>query len=211
MRNGSAEVLLLVHSMGGIGAALAALALPAERRAGSVLVLEDAALPPPGSGSLPVPPRLSPPVWRLRPLVKLLPILLRRAVYSRGFWARGLRLAGGAAAGEEEQLRLYRWPSLVEGWDVGLARFVATRAHGVPEEEGLAERLRSAINEWGLRVLVVHGEQDRLVPLSNSELLASFLGAELVVLPCGHIPHEQALEAFARAVADFLAGNAPPA
>jgi len=188
--------------MGAVSASLAALALAPAARARALLVLESPAIFAPGpDGCLPPgPPRLA--AWSLKPVLALLPFFLRQAVYNRRFWERGLGLAGGCDA---ESVMMYRWPSLVQDWDRGLARFVATRLHGAPEEAGLVGRLKVAVAEDGLRVVVVHGEADRIVPVGNSQRLAKALGAELVRLPgVGHTAHEEDAPGFAQAVAGAL-------
>lgn len=57
-------------------------------------------------------------------------------------------------------------------------------------------------------VLVITGDQDRLVPLADTEQAATALPlSELVVLPgCGHVAHEECPGQVADAVADWLAG-----
>ena len=54
--------------------------------------------------------------------------------------------------------------------------------------------------------LVVHGELDRIVPVSNGQLLADRMpNAELVLLPGqGHAPQLEEPAAFAAIVCDFL-------
>jgi len=180
------------------------MALPPDKQARTVLIMESAAIFAPKtddqkSGPAPGPPRLSPPAWRLWPVMVLLPWVLRRLVYRRRFWERGLGLAGEV---DERLLMHYRWPSLVQSWDKGLARFVASRSHGELEEAGIVDRLVASQRENGLRIILVHGEGDNIIPLQNSERLAKALGAPLKRLPgCGHTPHEQAPQAFALAAA----------
>lgn len=55
-------------------------------------------------------------------------------------------------------------------------------------------------------MLVLHGEADALVPLSNSKRLAALIpGARLVVFKeCGHTPQEELPQKFVDTVADFL-------
>jgi pimeloyl-ACP methyl ester carboxylesterase len=54
--------------------------------------------------------------------------------------------------------------------------------------------------------LIIHGQADALVPVSNSVRLAAMLpGAELVVVPsCGHVPQEEQPQRFADAVVHFF-------
>jgi pimeloyl-ACP methyl ester carboxylesterase len=55
--------------------------------------------------------------------------------------------------------------------------------------------------------VVLHGASDP-IPLDNAQAVAESLGAPLHELPrCGHVPHVEAVEAFARIVGDFLAAR----
>jgi pimeloyl-ACP methyl ester carboxylesterase len=67
---------------------------------------------------------------------------------------------------------------------------------------GLDKRL----SELKLPVLVITGDDDRIVPTQSSIRLAGELpNARLVVIPnCGHVPHEECPQAFMQAVAEFL-------
>jgi pimeloyl-ACP methyl ester carboxylesterase len=58
------------------------------------------------------------------------------------------------------------------------------------------------------QVLIIHGEGDALVPLSNSRRLAALLpGARLEVFSqCGHVPQEELPDKFVNSVADFVNG-----
>jgi pimeloyl-ACP methyl ester carboxylesterase len=55
-------------------------------------------------------------------------------------------------------------------------------------------------------ILVITGDDDRIVPTEQSVRLADELpNAELVVIAqCGHLPHEEQPDEFMRAVRDFL-------
>jgi len=60
--------------------------------------------------------------------------------------------------------------------------------------------------ELDLPILVVTGDDDRIVPTAQSIRLAEELGADLAVLPnCGHVPQEECPELFLQAVQAFLA------
>ena len=68
----------------------------------------------------------------------------------------------------------------------------------------IGERI-SALADSGASVLIVHGENDVIVPASNSRALAKLLGAELKIVPaCGHMPHEEAPEEFIDIVRNFI-------
>jgi len=63
----------------------------------------------------------------------------------------------------------------------------------------------NALADSGASVLIVHGENDVIVPASNSRALAKLLGAELKIVPaCGHMPHEEAPEEFIDIVRNFI-------
>jgi pimeloyl-ACP methyl ester carboxylesterase len=57
-----------------------------------------------------------------------------------------------------------------------------------------------------LPILVITGDDDRIVPTEQSLRLADELPtAELAVLPqCGHVPHEECPNEFMQAVTEFL-------
>ena len=91
----------------------------------------------------------------------------------------------------------YKKPLQAENWDRALWELVLA-SHPL----GLEERL----DEVSMPVLVITGEDDRIVPTGNSQRLASELPeAQLVVIPdCGHVPHEERPEEFLEAVTGFL-------
>ncbi len=76
-------------------------------------------------------------------------------------------------------------------------------------QAGAAEAYRQAgveVERIDVPALVVHGDEDRVVPLANGRLLASRMPrAELVVMKgSGHSPMLEEPEAFAEIVCDFL-------
>ena len=96
-----------------------------------------------------------------------------------------------------EMLEYYQKPYQVENWDKALWEFtLASRP------TGLAERL----DEITLPVLVVTGDDDRIVPTADSLQLADELpNATLkVIAESGHIPHEEQPQIFMDAVKGFL-------
>jgi pimeloyl-ACP methyl ester carboxylesterase len=90
----------------------------------------------------------------------------------------------------------YTRPLQAENWDRALWEYTAAS-----QPLGLEERL----DEFQVSVLVITGDDDRIVPTEGSIRLAGALpGAELVVLEdCGHVPHEECPEAFLEAMAGF--------
>lgn len=88
-------------------------------------------------------------------------------------------------------------PLRAENWDRALWELTqASRPLGLPER----------LNELSMPVLVITGDDDRIVPTEQSIRLAGEIpGAELVVIPnCGHVPHEECPDAFLAAVDEFL-------
>ncbi len=189
-RLGIERAVLVGNSAGGTVAMLTALQYP-ERVEGLVLV--DPAVYG-GGGS---------PAW-LRPLLalpqvdRLGPLFVRRIQgwgldFARSAWHDPSRITDEVWAG-------YTRPLQAQDWDVGL--WELTRA-GRPL--GLEERL----GELRLPVLVITGDDDRIVPTEQSVRLAGEIaGAELVVIPnCGHVPHEECPAAWLAAVQDWLAAR----
>ena len=153
-------------------------------------------------------------------------------LWSGPFWARGVGAAyADAARLAPPMLTRYRWPSQVAGADRGVACFVLSAllgarplptadltSVGAPGTRGAEARaaaalamtdaqLVRALREAEVPVLILHGTDDRLVPVSNSRRLAQQLGplATLVELPgCGHCPHEEYPERVAEEVSAFL-------
>jgi pimeloyl-ACP methyl ester carboxylesterase len=94
----------------------------------------------------------------------------------------------------------YQKPLQAENWDKALWELTVSS-----RESGLAERL----GEFNLPVLVITGDDDRIVPTEQSIQLADEIpNAKLAVIPqCGHLPHEECPEAFMQAVTEFLAAQ----
>lgn len=98
-----------------------------------------------------------------------------------------------------DMLMLYEKPLRAENWDLALWYLSTTG-----EISDLPERL----DEFDLPILVITGDDDRIVPTQSTIKIADQLpGAELVVLPeCGHLPQEECPQAFMEAVTSFLEG-----
>jgi len=91
----------------------------------------------------------------------------------------------------------YQKPLKVNDWDKALWELTISSS-----ESGLAER----VTEFNLPVLVITGDDDRIVPTEQSVRLAGEIpNAQLVVIPqCGHLPHEECPDEFIQVVTDFL-------
>ena len=179
------EVVLLGHSAGGALAAEFALRRPGEVDA---LVLVAPAVLTTGGA----------PGW-------LSPVLGFPPVDRAGPW-----LARAAAGGAEELLERswhdpalltdvqrdrYDEPQQVEGWEQGLWRLVrAPSALQVSEDPGALT----------VPVLLVTGDDDRVVPTEDTEALADLIDdSQLSVLGrTGHVPHEESPAAFLEAVVE---------
>lgn len=93
----------------------------------------------------------------------------------------------------------YTRPLLAENWDRALWELT------------LASRdsdLTARLGELAMPVLVVTGDDDRIVPTADSVRVAGEIAdAQLVILPaCGHVPQEECPNAFLEAVESFLSG-----
>eukprot|EP00434_Breviolum_minutum_P011884 symbB.v1.2.010485.t1/scaffold674.1/size176181/2 len=140
--------------------------------------------------------------------------------------------------GAERQVLRYRWPSLSENWALGLANFVTARLitmedvdrDGVDFHPGpgltlmvvdlasmvqfhqdalVLHELIEASLENHLRVLIITGDQDRVVPVARSKFLQKLLQCDLQIMEgCGHIAHEEDPVTFADHVARSFASGA---
>lgn len=181
------QAVLIGNSAGGTVAVRAALEQPERVLA---LVLVDAAIY--NSGGAPAWTR---PLLRTPQAQRLGPLLVR-SIETRGMdlldlaWHDTSRITPEVFEG-------YRKPLQVENWDVALWQM--TLASGTFTE---ADRL----GELSMPVLVVTGDDDRIVPTADSLRLAEDIpGAQLAVFEnCGHVPQEECPEAFLEAVVPFI-------
>jgi len=184
---GVQHAILIGNSAGGTVAMQVALAHP-ERV--SALILVDPAVYS-GGGV---------PAW-LRPLLdtpqmRHLGPLLARQIQVRGSALLDLAWHDSSLL-QPEIIELYKKPLQVENWDKALWEFtLASRASDLTERLG----------EFTLPVLVITGDDDRIVPTSQSIRLSGELpNAQLVVITnAGHVPHEERPTAFMDAVINFL-------
>ncbi len=182
------QATLIGNSAGGTIAMLTALKYP-ERVQNLILV--DPAVYAGGGAPAWIRPLLGTPQLRhLGPLVS-------RQIQTRGpelielAWHDPSKVTPEILEGYQKPLRVADWDKAL--WELTLAS----------RESGLAERL----DEFDLSVLVITGDDDRIVPTEQSVRLADELpNAQLVVIPlCGHVPHEERPAEFMQAVTDFMA------
>ena len=155
-------------------------------------------------------------------VMPLLRVCMHALIFPRAFWTHGLSLAWGDPSKiTVEYVDNYRLPVLARDWEIGVLRFVDCR---LAEKVGIAaavmqflhperillqaERLRDACLAAGcnIPILIIHGANDNLVPLVNSQRLEQCLPAcRLITFPsCGHMPHEEMPDEFTMVVNDFL-------
>ena len=184
---GIEKAVLVGNSAGGTVSLNAALANP-ERVQGLVLV--DAAVY--GTGGSPA--------W-VRPLLNTPQMDRLGPLFVRSISTRGMELLNTAWHDPEaitpEITAGYRKPLQAENWDVGLWQLT---------KSSRASELAGRLGELQMPVLVVTGDDDRIVPTDESIRLGSEIpGAALVVFEnCGHVPQEECPGAFLEAVEPFL-------
>lgn len=188
---GIEQAYLVGNSAGGTVSVYTALTYP-ERVAGLILV--DAAIYT-GGGS----PAWARPLLGTPQLRHLGPLLARQIATSGDDFIR--TAFHDPSIVSEEILTGYRKPLNAHNWDRALWELTAAS-----RPLGLAERL----TELNLPVLVLTGDDDRIVPTEESIRLGGEIpGASLVVIPnAGHLPHEEKPDEFMQAVREFLESSA---
>ena len=184
------QAVLIGNSAGGTVAVLTALTHPERAQA---LILVDPAI---YRGGMQLPGAVR---WLLSsPQGRRLGPLFVRSIrnwgleFARSAWHDPSKITDTIWAG-------YTKPLQAENWDKGLYEVtLASRSLGLDKRLG----------EIQMPVLVITGDDDRIVPTQQSIRLAGELpNAELVVVPnCGHVPQEECPELFLTAVNGFLAG-----
>jgi len=181
------QAILVGNSAGGTLAMLTALKYP--ERVQSLILVDPAVYT--GGGA---------PTW-IRPLLGTPQMRHLGPLIARQFQTRGTELVELAwydpSKITTKTLEGYQKPLQVEAWDKALWELTIASS-----ESKLAENL----SEFKMPVLVITGDDDRVVPTEESIRLAGELpNAELVVIQeSGHLPHEEQPDEFMEAVKSFL-------
>ncbi|KAK9110155.1 hypothetical protein Sjap_018215 [Stephania japonica] len=104
----------------------------------------------------------------------------------------------------EHVIHGYTKPLRAKNWDKALLEFVVAMLTDSPSESKppLSQRLA----EIACPVLIITGDNDRLVPSWNAERLSRVIPSSCleVIRNCGHLPHEEKVEEFVSIVQKFL-------
>jgi pimeloyl-ACP methyl ester carboxylesterase len=137
----------------------------------------------------------------LRPLLRLPQFSRLGPLFTRNIRNWGLDFAASAWH-DPSKITAEIWEGYtrllqVDNWDIALWELTkASRASNLPNQ----------LNEFRLPVLVITGDDDRIVPTADSIRLAAELPtAELMVIEnCGHVPHEECPDEFMSAFSNFI-------
>ncbi|MCB0101240.1 MAG: alpha/beta hydrolase [Anaerolineales bacterium] len=181
------KAMLIGNSAGGTISMLTALKYP--ERIESLILVDPAVYA--GGGA---------PAW-IRPLFNtpqmnhLGPLLARQleaqgTEFIRTAWHDPNKITPDIFAGYEKPLQTHDWDRAL--WELTVSS----------AESGLAPRL----SEFTMPVLIITGDDDRIVPTEQSLRLAEEIpNAELAVIPqCGHLPHEEKPKEFMQALTEFI-------
>ncbi|KAL6131741.1 hypothetical protein ACLB2K_070115 [Fragaria x ananassa] len=104
----------------------------------------------------------------------------------------------------DEDISGYTKPLRMKGWDEALVEYTAAMLTDTSSESKppLAKRLRHI----KCPVLIVTGDNDRIVPSWNAERLSKAIPGSFfeVIKHCGHLPHEEKVDEFLSVVKKFL-------
>ena len=181
------KVILIGNSAGGTVAIQTALEYPEKI---SALILVSPAVFESGGA-----PGWIKPLLNLPHFNRLGPILVR-SIRDRGLELLELAWSDPQKITEKDYEN-YQKPLSVNNWDTALWEF--TKVNGGTD-------LQTRLSELTIPVLIISGEDDKIIPVEQSEQLAAELpGSELVIIPnCGHVPQEECPDKFLEAVDPFI-------
>jgi pimeloyl-ACP methyl ester carboxylesterase len=187
---GIAKAILIGNSAGGTVSVYTALKYPQRVQA---LVLVDAAIY--SGGGLPqwLKPLMATPQGRWIGPLLVRPIQESGMETLRTAWNNPSKISPAVIAGYRKPLQVANWDRAL--WELTLAQ----------EPTTLASRLA----ELKMPVLVITGDDDRIVPTTQSLRLAREIPGALLALFqfCGHVPQEECPEKFIPVVKEFIAAS----
>ena len=181
------KTVLIGNSAGGVTATLATLKYPERVKA---LILVGAAIFKGG------PPDWLNPFMRIPQVKRVGPLLLRE--YYKNFFEKARKFIWHDPSKQTpEILEGYRKPMRAHNWDRALWEYALAYNSSNPGEK---------LGGIKVPVLVITGDDDRIVPPEASEKIADEIShAELVVISnSGHLPQEETPEEFLEVVNNFL-------
>jgi pimeloyl-ACP methyl ester carboxylesterase len=181
------RAILMGNSAGGTVAMQTTLAYP--QRVSALILVDPAIYNGGGAPQWMKPILATPQMRRLGPLIA-------RQILKRG--PDLIKLAWhNPALLSPEMMEFYKKPYQVENWDKALWEFTLTS-----KPADLTEQL----DEVSVPVLVITGDDDRIVPTKDSIRLAGELSNSslVVIAESGHVPHEEKPQEFLEAVTNFL-------
>lgn len=184
---GIQKVILVGNSAGGTVALMTALQYPERVKA---LVLVDAAIL--NSGGSPILFRLLASI----PTINRIGPLLVRNIQN---WGRDLISTAWHKPENisDDRIEAYKIPLKMENWDVGLWELTKSTK---------SLNLANSLARIDIPVLVISGDDDRIIPISQSVELAGLINNSKlsIISDCGHVPQEECPQAFLEIIIPFI-------
>ena len=125
------------------------------------------------------------------------------------FWLNGLRLAWGnpKLVKQSDALR-FQWPSIGAGWERGILAFTRSRLFSICTYHGGEQKLLDdVIRLPNTSVVLVHGTNDPVIPVSSSRKIAERHGSTVTYIELdgqGHDPFEEGTKEFVDKVVERI-------